>query len=216
MKRFSFSVDHSIITFKLTVNIVLLGVSCKLIDEHQRKLEDKVSKALGGHSASLPASRHNSVTDLTILDEETALHEIKEKLIEQSPIKQCSSVKANVSSGTRSTPHSPNASVRNSLEDITEQVAIVQNSLESSNIFSDSTVSLISINDGKNVKLPEDPVQDENALGSKQTLHRPNRKTLFPLNLQSLRRRVSLQDFPTNISNNYIEQNEPVNKSKIS
>src|SRR5699024_9146251 len=83
-----------------------------------------------------------------------------------------------------------------SLEDITEQVAIVQNSLaESPIILSDSTVSLISMNDGHNVKLLDQTTgNDENALGAAG----PSRKShLSPF--QPIRRRVSLQELPTNI-----------------
>lgn len=184
-----------------------------MIDGHQRMLEDKVNKAVGGQSASLPASRHNSVTELTILDEETALQEIKEKLIEQSPTKQVAPVKISVSSGTRSTPGSPTGSTRNSLEDITEQVAIVQNTLESSIILSDSTVSLISINDGKNVQLKEIE-QDENC----PLKNFPNKikNRLFIESEQSHRRRVSLQEFPTNVSFEEQQDQEVPGKTKTS
>lgn len=185
---------------------MLLGVSCQWIDEHQRLLEDKVNKALGGQSASLPASRHNSVTDLSILNEEKKLQEIKEKLAEQSPTKQATPVKVAIVTGTRSSPHSPaNGSPRDSLEDITEQVAIVQNSLESSIILSDSTVSLISINDGQHLKLTQPAMNDENALpvgGHKK----PHHLSAF----QNIRRRVSLQELPTNVEA-HTPTNNPLN-----
>lgn len=185
------------------VNIVLLGASCHMISEHRQALDDKVSKTLGGQSASLPASRHNSVTDLTILDEEEKLMEIKEKIIEQSsPSKQAVVVVNSINSGARSTPHSPSSSPRNSLEDITEQVAIAQNTLDhSSIILSDSTVSLVSMNDGQNLKLPDVPsAQKENA--NKSKLHKvssPRRKLFSLSNFPSLKRRVSLQELSNNV-----------------
>lgn len=192
-----------LLTFKLVVNIVLLGASCHMISEHRQALDDKVSKTLGGQSASLPASRHNSVTDLTILDEEEKLMEIKEKIIEQSsPSKQAVVVVNSINSGARSTPHSPSSSPRNSLEDITEQVAIAQNTLDhSSIILSDSTVSLVSMNDGQNLKLPDVPsAQKENA--NKSKLHKvssPRRKLFSLSNFPSLKRRVSLQELSNNV-----------------
>lgn len=166
-------------------------------------MDDKVNKALGGQSTSLPASRHNSVSDLTILndDENEKLQEIKEKLSEQSPNKQ-SANKNTI--GTRSTPHSPKGSPRQSLKDITEQVAIIQNSLESSIILSNSTVSLISMNDGQNLKLPEEnDIYDENThpkmIGKKSNIK------------NELRRRVSLQELSMNVDKSL----DGTNKSKI-
>lgn len=187
------SFSNSLITFKLAINIVLLGISCNLIDQHRRNLEDKVNKALGGQSASLPASRHNSVTELTILDEEEKLIEIKEKIIEQTPNKQTN--KSSINLGTRSTPHSPNTSPRHSLEDITEHL---QNTLESSIILSDSTVSLISMNDGQNLHLPQDGLQKENSLKPKHKVNSPRRKLFSLTNFPNLKRRVSLQERTNN------------------
>ena len=187
-----FFFHFSLITFKLAINIVLLGVSCNLIDEHRRNLEDKVCKTLGGQSTSLPTSRRNSVSELTILDDEKLL-EIKEKIAEQTSNKQ---TKTSINAGTRSTPHSPSTSPRNSLEDITEQ-AILQNTLESSIIFSDSTVSLVSMNDGQNLRLPQDDIQKENVLKLKHKTTSPRTK-LFALS--SLKRRISLQERPNNMN----------------
>lgn len=173
-----------------------------MITQHRQALDDKVNKTLGGQSASLPASRHNSVTDLTILDEEEKLMELKEKIIEQaSPSKQVKVAVGNsINSGARSTPHSPSSSPRNSLEDITEQVAIAQNTLDSLVILSDSTVSLVSMNDGQNLKLPDVPsAQKENAK-SKQKVNSPRRKLFSLGNFPSLKRRVSLQEIPNNVN----------------
>lgn len=172
-----------------------------MITQHRQALDEKVNKTLGGQSASLPASRHNSVTDLTILDEEEKLMELKEKIIEQaSPSKQAKGVANSINSGARSTPHSPNSSPRNSLEDITEQVAIAQNTLDSLVILSDSTVSLVSMNDGQNLKLPDVPsAQKENAK-SKVKVNSPRRKLFSLGNFPSLKRRVSLQELPNNVN----------------
>lgn len=193
LKFSNVSFFNSLIIFRLSVNIVLLGISCKWVEDHQKDLEDKVNKMIGGHSASLPASRHNSVSNLTILDEEIKLQDIKDKLTEQqnSPVKQQMN-KSVISTGARSTPHSPlNGSPRDSLEDITEQVAIAQNSLESSIILSDSTVSLISMNDGQNLKLPEEKLK---TVGKTPKLSLTKKKIM-----QYWRRRVSLQELPVNV-----------------
>ena len=201
------SIYFSLLTFKLAVNIILLGFSCHLIDDHKQKLEEKVNKALGGQSTSLPASRHNSVSDLTILEEDEKLMEIKEKMIElENPNKQAKV--AALSSGTRSTPHSPSASPRNSLEDITEQLAMVQNTLDSPIILSDSIVSLVSMNDGQNFKLPEVEPHKENAIKSKHKLNSPRRKLFSFSNFPNLKRRVSLQELPNNVDlTNYADSN---------
>lgn len=201
--QFQLFFHFSLLTFKLVVNIVLLGASCHMITQHRQALDDKVNKTLGGQSASLPASRHNSVTDLTILDEEEKLMELKEKIIEHSasPSKQAkAAVASSINSGARSTPHSPSSSPRNSLEDITEQVAIAQNTLDSLVILSDSTVSLVSMNDGQNLKLPNVPsAQKENAK-SKQKVNSPRRKLFSLGSFPSLKRRVSLQELPNNVN----------------
>ena len=208
----------SLISFKLAINIVLLGLSCNLIDEHRKNLDDKVNKAIGGQSASLPASRHNSVTDLTILDEEEKLIEIKDRIIEQTPSKQ---PKIGSGTGTRSTPHSPTASLHNSLEDITEQAAIRQDTLEPTIILSDSTVSLVSMNDGQSVKLPENILmQKENIHKVKNKLNSP-RKRFFQMNsIHNLMRRVSLQELPNNVPQTAYEDQKlddnPNNKMKAS
>ncbi|KAH9501537.1 Transmembrane anterior posterior transformation protein 1 [Dermatophagoides farinae] len=242
----------SIITFKLVVNIVLLGLSCKWVEEHQKSLEEKVAKALGGHSASLPASRHNSVSDLTILNEESALHVIRNKLeqehqqqqqLQQQQLQQQSPMKTATMTTTRSTPHSPlNGSPRNSLEDISEQVAIVQKSLESSIILSDSTVSLISMNDGRNVRLPKkstipslttqhpEEENDENEIKiiaddddddnnqTKSTSIKTTIMTTLAKKRANILRRVSLQELPTNIHHggNRIDNSENLQSSSSS
>lgn len=216
----------SIITFKLSVNIVLLGLSCKWVEEHQKSLEEKVNKALGGHSASLPASRHNSVSDLTILNEEKALHEIKEKLESEQQRQQPQ--QSPTKTTTKSTPHSPlNGSPRNSLEDISEQVAIIQKSLESSIILSDSTVSLISMNDGRNVRLPKSIIQssssttqyleedddddeilnNENEVIIRDSENQKMNTITMAKKRANIQRRVSLQELPTNTHSTGISQN---------
>ncbi|KAH9419995.1 Transmembrane anterior posterior transformation protein 1 [Dermatophagoides pteronyssinus] len=216
----------SIITFKLSVNIVLLGLSCKWVEEHQKSLEEKVNKALGGHSASLPASRHNSVSDLTILNEEKALHEIKEKLESEQQRQQPQ--QSPTKTTTKSTPHSPlNGSPRNSLEDISEQVAIIQKSLESSIILSDSTVSLISMNDGRNVRLPKSIIQssssttqyleedddddeilnNENEMIIRDSENQKMNTITMAKKRANIQRRVSLQELPTNTHSTGISQN---------
>lgn len=211
----------------MAVNIVLLGASCELITEHRRTLDEKVTKTLGGQSASLPASRHNSVTDLTILDEEQKFLEIKEKMIEQaSPSKHSTKAPVSLNSGARSTPHSPSTSPHNSLKDITKQVAIAQNTLDSSIILSDSTVSLVSMNDGHNLKLPDvAPLQKENAI--KQGAQNSPRRKLFSFSgFPSMKRRISLQELPNNGDLTYVENSNakqqegpshaPVTKPKTS
>lgn len=174
---------------KLSINIALLGKSCVDIDEHRRQLEEKVNKVIGGQSASLPASRHNSATDLSILKEEDKLQDIRDKL--QLSERPSTPVKVVTASGTKSTPHSPSSSPRHvSLEDITKQVAMLQTSLDDNVILSDSTVSLISLNYGHDVNLPQPSFTDENV---------PNpctakKRLSLNLNDSNLRRRKSLQD----------------------
>jgi hypothetical protein len=93
----------------------------------------------------------------------------------------------------KSTPHTPSPSASSSIQDITAQAAIMQETLETSMIFSDSTVSLVSldINDGSNVHLPGHTFNDITNQNIK------NKSILRHRNLgpddASLRRRVSLQ-----------------------
>jgi len=148
------------------VNIVLLGHACDLIDAHRKTLDTKVG-TLSRQYTSLPASRHNSSEDLP----------------------------AAVSAHAKSTPHTPSPSVRSSLADITAQAAIMQETLETSMVFSDSTVSLnsLDINDGSNIKLPGDSDPNAEQLIQKSILRHRNLDN-------QLKRRVSLQEVSSNSS----------------
>ena len=147
-------------SFKLVVNIVLLGQACDLIDAHRKTLDNKVG-ALSRQFTSLPASRHNSTEDIP----------------------------SAVSAHPKSTPHTPSPSARSSLTDITAQAAIMQETLESSMIFSDSTVSLnsLDINDGMAVGLAVENASKQKELGQKSILRQRHLNTPF-------KRRVSLQE----------------------
>ncbi len=148
------------------VNIVLLGHACDLIDAHRKTLDSKVG-SLSRQYTSLPASRHNSSEDLPSI----------------------------VSTHAKSTPHTPSLSTRSSLADITAQAAIMQETLETSMVFSDSTVSLMSldINDGRNLKLPNDCDSNEQQLKQKSILRQRNLEN-------QMKRRVSLQEVSSNSS----------------
>lgn len=190
--------------FKLSINIALLGQSCADIDEHRRQLEEKVNKVIGGQSASLPASRHNSATDLSILQGEEKLQEIKDKLQLSEGPRPTSPQAPKViitPTGTKSTPHSPTASRHQSLEDITKQVAMLQTSLDDNIILSDSTVSLISINYGHDVNLPKGTFRDENSLEVLRQRPKSAIKKRLSLNLHdvNLNRRKSLQELSINV-----------------
>lgn len=95
---------------------MLLGQSCELIDQHRATIEKKVPT--DRKCTSLPSSRHQSMEDI---------HKA-------------------VSDGlTRSQPQSPTPSQSSSLADITAQAAILQDTLDTSMILSDSQVSLVSM-----------------------------------------------------------------------
>ena len=157
---------NSLMSFKLVVNIVLLGQACDLIDAHRKTLNSKVG-ALSRQYTSLPASRHNSVEDIP----------------------------STVSAHPKSTPHTPSPSARSSLTDITAQAAIMQETLESSMVFSDSTVSLnsLDINDGMSVGLAVQSDPNQKELTQKSILRQRHLNNEF-------KRRVSLQEVSTNPS----------------
>lgn len=106
-----------LLTAKTIINIVSLGESCKII-ETQREIEQpEKSKMPPRQCASLPSSRHASTENVQNL-------------------LQCLT-----ENHAKSTPQSP----RTSLADITIQAQAMQENLEQSFIFSDSTVSLTSL-----------------------------------------------------------------------
>ncbi|KAI1288002.1 Protein TAPT1 -like protein [Halotydeus destructor] len=106
-----------LLSMKCWINIMILGQACEYIERHRSTNESKAPPPR--ISASLPSSRHHSMDNLT-----TAFG------------LNCSS---------KSTPESQVPSHSSSLADITEQAAIMQETLEKSMIFSDSQVSLLSL-----------------------------------------------------------------------
>lgn len=107
-----------LLTFKIAINIVLLGTSCEIIEKQRQndKLPEK-SKMPQRQCASLPSSRHASMENVPNL-----LHCLSQSHAKSQP-----------------------QSARTSLADITIQAQAMQENLESSFIFSDSTVSLTSL-----------------------------------------------------------------------
>lgn len=118
-----------LLTFKIAINIVLLGESCDAIERHrtQAQMADEKARMPPRQCASLPSSRHASTDDVPNL-----LHAITH-------------------SHAKSQPQSP----RTSLADITIQAQSMQENLEQSLIFSDSTVSLTSLK----VRSPRSPLE---------------------------------------------------------
>ncbi|XP_054158353.1 transmembrane anterior posterior transformation protein 1 homolog [Oppia nitens] len=155
-----------LVSFKLVVNIVLLGQACDLIEAHRKTIDDKVG-ALSRQYTSLPASRHNS----------------------------CEDIPSAVSPHAKSTPHTPSPSTRSSLADITQQAAIMQETLESSMIFSNSTVSLnsLDINDGTAIKFTVTSGTSDLKLSQKSILRQRHVDNQF-------KRRVSLQEMTSDSS----------------
>ena len=154
---------------KCWINILLLGTSCKLIDEHRSKLEKRTP--LVRTCSSLPSSRHASLEDIH---------------------------KAATQANSQSTPHTPVPSQSSSLADITAQAHIMQEDMETSMIMSDSQVSLVSIDIGslptKEVVGALQSLADEQQ-GSTGPFKR--KSILRQASLGSsdpLKRRVSLQD----------------------
>ena len=115
-----------LLTSKIAINLVSLGKSCEII-EVQREIEQPEKARMPPRQcASLPSSRHASTENVPNL-------------------LQCLS-----QNHAKSTPQSP----RTSLADITQQAQAMQENLEQSFIFSDSTVSLTSLK----VRPPRSPL----------------------------------------------------------
>ena len=106
-------------SLKAWINILLLGLSCKQIDRHRSLIERKTP--LVRACASLPSSRHASVENIFKAANAAAM------------------------TTSQSTPHTPTLSQSSSLADITNQAHILQETLDSSMIMSDSQVSLLSM-----------------------------------------------------------------------
>lgn len=106
-----------LLTFKIAINIVLSGKSCELIERQRAEDQPERARMPPRHCASLPSSRHASTDNVPNL-----LHCLSQN-------------------HAKSTPQSP----RTSLADITTQAQAMQENLEQSFIFSDSTVSLTSL-----------------------------------------------------------------------
>lgn len=106
-----------LLTFKIAINIVLLGKSCEIIEQQRNSEQMEKASMPPRQCASLPSSRHASTENVPNL-----LHCLSQ-------------------SHAKSTPQSP----RTSLSDITIQAQAMQENLEQSFIFSDSTVSLTSL-----------------------------------------------------------------------
>lgn len=160
---------------KCWINIVLLGQAYDLIEKHRSTLERKAPPPRV--CTSLPSSRHHSMEDIP----------------------------GALAGNSKSTPHTPTPSQSSSLADISAQAAIMQESLETSMILSDSQVSLnsLDINEGRELRILG--VIDENNLdansaasalrgfsaGSKQKSILRHRSAG---SADHLRRRVSLQE----------------------
>lgn len=106
-----------LLTTKTVINIVSLGISCEIIEQQRESEQPEKAKMPPRQCASLPSSRHASAENVPNL------------LL-------CLS-----QAHAKSTPQSP----RTSLADITIQAQAMQENLEQSFIFSDSTVSLTSL-----------------------------------------------------------------------
>lgn len=208
--------SYSLISFKLLTSISLLGFSCQIIDDYRRLVDEKVNKLIGGLSTSLPVSRHNSVADLTILSDEDKFNEIRDKfpLLNTTKPPSITTTKIGPSSlETKSVPQSPLAnSPRDSLEDINERLELLRTSYDSCLLMSDSTVDLVSMNDGQHLTeiFDDKPSND-------QSKTKPNsvRKRLKSIkDMISIKRRVSMHDLPkiipfTDHTNKSIDDGEP-------
>lgn len=115
-----------LLTSKIAINIVSLGKSCEIIEQQRQSEQPEKSRMPPRQCASLPSSRHASTEDVPNL-----LHCLSQ-------------------THAKSTPQSP----RTSLADITIQAQAMQENLEQSFIFSDSTVSLTSLK----VRSPRSPL----------------------------------------------------------
>ncbi|KAG9510905.1 Transmembrane anterior posterior transformation protein 1, partial [Fragariocoptes setiger] len=103
------------VTFKIMINIILLGKSCEIIDKNRAEAAEKAQPP-PRQCTSLPSSRHGSQENLNESSLKLGLY-------------------------AKSTPQSP----RTILADITMQAQAMQENLEQSFIFSNSTVSLTSL-----------------------------------------------------------------------
>lgn len=106
-----------LLTTKIIINLMSLGKSCEIIE--QQREQEQPARMPPRQCASLPSSRHASTENVPNL-----LHCISQ-------------------SHPKSQPQSPRAS----LADITVQAQAMQENLEQSFIFSDSTVSLNKLDD---------------------------------------------------------------------
>jgi len=116
----------SLLTIKTIINIVTLGKSCEIIEQQRENQQPEKNKMPPRQCASLPSSRHASSENVPNL------------LL-------CLS-----QNHAKSTPQSP----RTSLADITIQAQAMQENLDQSLVFSDSTVSLTSLK----VRPPKSPL----------------------------------------------------------
>ena len=108
-----------LLTFKTIINLISLGNSCKIIEQQREKEHPEKARMPPRQCASLPSSRHASSDNVPNL-----LHCISQ-------------------SHAKSQPQSP----RVSLADITVQAQAMQENIEQSFIFSDSTVSINKLDD---------------------------------------------------------------------
>jgi hypothetical protein len=169
-------------SLKAWINLLLLGLSCKQIDRHRSQIERKTP--LVRACASLPSSRHGSVENIYRAANAAALMT------------------------SQSTPHTPTPSQSSSLADITAQAHILQETLDSSMIMSDSQVSLLSMDiQDKNrehvltiiqerQRLKQDGHESDGSIDRNKPYKRKSilRQASSPPTELTHRRRVSLQD----------------------
>ncbi|XP_064465903.1 transmembrane anterior posterior transformation protein 1 homolog [Ornithodoros turicata] len=121
-----------LLTFKILINLLLMGRACTLIEQHRQTIKEKIPAPR--QCASLPSSRRTSMEDLPGL------------------LVPCA----------QSTPQSPSPSVSSSVADISAHAQIMQESLQPGPIFSNSTVNLnnLGVNEevfGENIEPPDEP-----------------------------------------------------------
>ena len=167
-------------SLKAWINILLLGLSCKQIDRHRSQVKTPLIRGC----SSLPSSRHPSVENLF-------------KTVNASGM------------ASQSTPQTPTPSQSSSLADITAQAHLLQETLDSSMIMSDSQVSLLSMDlEGKNreqvlAKLLEKQKIKTEGNESETDSKGKKRKSILrqstlPFSELTHRRRVSLQESQLN------------------
>lgn len=148
---------------------MLLGLSCELIERHRATIEKKAPT--DRKCTSLPSSRHQSLEDIH---------------------------KAANDGLTRSQPQSPTPSASSSIADITAQAAILQDTLDTSMILSDSQVSLVSMDtEAREAKVLESINENQEnvnyggiVIKTKSIL----RQRSFNSSDGNIKRRVSLQE----------------------